>query len=58
MAQMKKAFKELSCFDSISLDPTIYLRWLQTLKDFFEANECSHEESLLKATQTLEGYAH
>ena len=51
IAQKKKAIKEPTCFDSISLDPTIYLRWVQTLEDCFEAKGCSHEESFLIATQ-------
>ena len=50
---MKRALKEPPYFDAISLDPTIYLRWIQTLEDYFEANGCSHEECFLIATKKL-----
>jgi len=58
IAQNKKTMEEPPYFDCISLDPTIYLRWVQTLEYYFEANECSHEESFLSATQKLQGYAY
>jgi len=29
--------KEPPFFDGISLNPTIYLKWVQILKDYFEA---------------------
>ena len=35
MAQVKKSMKEPRCFDGISLNPTIYLRWAQIPKDCF-----------------------
>jgi len=45
--------KEPSFFDGISLDPTIYLRWVQTLEDYFEAKGCLGEESFMITTQNL-----
>jgi len=50
---MQKAVKEPRYFDGIILDPTIYLRWVQTLENYFEANGCSHEQSFLISTQIL-----
>jgi len=58
MVHLTKATKESPCFDGITLDPTIYLRWIWTLKDYFEAKECSDEQSFLIATQKLQGYAY
>jgi len=55
---MKKAMKEPPYFDGISLDPTIYLRWVQTLEDYFEDKVCSHEESFLIATKKHQGYSY
>jgi len=37
-------------FNGISLDPIVYLRWVQTLKDYFEDKECFDEETFLIAT--------
>jgi len=31
IAQVKKVIKEHSCFDGNSLDPTMFLKWVQTL---------------------------
>ena len=53
MTQMEKATKEPPCFDGNSLDPTIYLRWVQVLDDYFEAKGCCNEESFLIVTQKL-----
>jgi len=50
--------KEPPCFDGISLDPTIYLRWVQMLQDYFEAKEYFDEECFLITTQKLQGYAY
>ena len=50
IAQTKKAMKEPPYFDGICLNPTIYLRWVQTLEDYFESKGCSGEESLTIAT--------
>jgi len=47
--------KDPPCFDGISLDPTIYLRWVQTLKDYFEVEGCSGEESSIPAAKKLQG---
>ena len=56
MAHLKKATKEHPFFDGISSDPTIYLRLVQTLEDYFKAKECSDEQSFLIATKNLQGY--
>jgi len=37
ITQIKKVMKEPPCFDGIRLDPTFYLRWVQTLEDYFKA---------------------
>ena len=58
IAQKKKAIKEPPCFDGISLEPTIELRWIQTLKGYFNTKGCSHDERFLIATQKLQGYAY
>jgi len=50
MTQLKKAMKEPSCFIGIYLDPTIYLRWVQTIGDYFKAKGCMDRESLMRAT--------
>jgi len=58
IAQKKKAVKEHLCLDGISLDPTIYLRLIQTLEDHFEAKGCSGGESFLITTKKLQGNAY
>ena len=47
---------KLPYFDGIGLDPTIYLKWVQSLDDYFEEKGCSGEESFMVATQKLQGY--
>jgi len=42
-------------FDGIN--PTIYLRWIQVLKDYFDAKEFLDGESFMIATKKLKGYA-
>ena len=37
MAQLNKAVKEPACYDGTSWDPTIDLRRVQALEDYFEA---------------------
>ena len=55
MAQVNKAIKP-PYFDGIGLDPTIYLKWAQSLNDYFEEKWCLGEESFMIATQKLQGY--
>ena len=47
--------KELPRFDGISLDPTIFLRWVQTLEDSFKVIGCSDEECFMIAIKKLQG---
>ena len=58
MAEIEKAMKEPPCFDGNSLDPTIYLTWVQTLEDYFVAKGCCNKECFLIATRKLQGYAY
>jgi len=44
MTQVKKAMKKPPYFDDISLDPTIYLRWVQTLEDYSKVKWCLDEK--------------
>jgi len=46
MVHMKKVVKEPSYFDGISLDPTIYLRWVRTFEDYFKAKDVPIREFL------------
>jgi len=39
MAQVKKMVKEPHCFDGISLDFAICLRWFETIEDYFNPND-------------------
>ena len=53
MIQVKKEMKEPPCIDGISLDPTIYLRWVQTLENYTEVIGHLSEDSFMIATQKL-----
>jgi len=45
--------EEHPCSDGTNLDSTIYLRRVQTLKDYFEAKGCFNEDSFMVASQKL-----
>ena len=55
---MKKDIKEPLCFDGVSLNPTIFLRWIQTLENSFKVTGCSNEECFMIAIKKLQGQIH
>jgi len=52
--QGKEAMRESPYFEG-SLYPNHYLKWVQTLKDYFESEGYSNEESFIIAIEKLQG---
>jgi len=53
MAKVKKATKKPPFCEGINLNPTIYVRWDQILKDYFEVIGWLDEENFIVVMQKL-----
>jgi len=54
IAKVNEAIREPPCFEG-SLDPSHYLKWVQTLDAYFESNGYSNKESFIIAIEKLQG---
>jgi len=57
LAQVNEVMREPAYFEG-SLDPNRYLKWVQTLENYFEAKGYSTEESFIIAIEKLQGTSH